>query len=80
MCLCENRIPNDTLHEEHTSLLFSLEGMQDLGWNKLLQLKFPDGSFMESPSATAYAFMETKDHDCIKYLAQVVERFDGGGS
>ncbi|KAJ4702652.1 Copalyl diphosphate synthase [Melia azedarach] len=72
------RVPREKMHSVPTSLLYSFEGMPDLDWAKLLKLQFQDGSFLFSLSSTAYAFMQTKDENCLKYLTQVVQRFNGG--
>lgn len=68
------------MHRMPTTLLFSLEGMPDLDWEKLLQFQLPNGSFYASPSSTAFALMETKDENCLRYLNRVVEKFNGGGT
>nr|AYN70609.1 ent-copalyl diphosphate synthase [Paeonia suffruticosa] len=72
------RIPKDIMHTVPTTLLHSLEGMSGLNWEKLLRLQFSDGSFLFSPSSTAFAFMQTKDENCLSYLTKIVERFNGG--
>ncbi|KAA8550860.1 hypothetical protein F0562_002544 [Nyssa sinensis] len=72
------RIPKDIMHIVPTTLLHSLEGMPDLNWEKLLKLQCPDGSFLFSPSSTAFALMQTKDDNCLRYLNKAVERFNGG--
>ncbi|KAL2544631.1 Ent-copalyl diphosphate synthase [Forsythia ovata] len=72
------RIPGDQVHTVPTSLLFSLEGLQDLDWKKLLKLQTPLGSFLTSPSSTAFALMETKDDNCFRYLDDIVKKFKGG--
>ncbi|KAL0642483.1 hypothetical protein Bca4012_040773 [Brassica carinata] len=58
--------------------LTSLEGMRDLDWEKLLKLQCQDGSFLFSPSSTAFAFMQTRDSKCLGYLRNAVKRFNGG--
>ncbi|XP_044503416.1 (-)-kolavenyl diphosphate synthase TPS28, chloroplastic-like [Mangifera indica] len=73
-----SRIPRDIMHNMPTTLLHSLEGMSDLDWNKLLKLQCQDGSFLFSPSSTAYALMQTKDENCLKYLKRIVQKFNGG--
>ncbi|KAI3869930.1 hypothetical protein MKW98_002819 [Papaver atlanticum] len=73
------RIPKELMHDVPTPLLYSLEGMPDLDWKKLLKLQSKDGSFLFSPSSTAFALMQTKDEKCFEYLQTVVKRFDGGG-
>ncbi|KAK4486230.1 hypothetical protein RD792_008900 [Penstemon davidsonii] len=74
------RIPKEMMHKVPTSLLFSLEGLQDLDWEKLLKLQSTDGSFLTSPSSTAFAFMETKDQNCLKFIKNTIEIFNGGGT
>nr|XP_043611460.1 ent-copalyl diphosphate synthase 1-like [Erigeron canadensis] len=71
------KIPKDKLHNTPTSLLYSLEGMKDLEWEKLLKLRCENGSFFFSPAATAYAFMQTKDQKCLAYLTNLVTKFNG---
>ncbi|XP_062205507.1 ent-copalyl diphosphate synthase AN1, chloroplastic-like isoform X2 [Phragmites australis] len=72
------RIPKDMMHRVPTSILHSLEGMPDLDWAKLLNLQSSDGSFLYSPSATAYALMQTGDKKCFDYIDKIVKKFDGG--
>ncbi|KAJ0053552.1 hypothetical protein Pint_03315 [Pistacia integerrima] len=74
------RIPKDIMHNVPTILLHSLEGMPylSLNWEKLLKLQFQDGAFFFSLSSTAYAFMQTKDENCLKFLTKVVQRFKSG--
>ncbi|KAK8948911.1 hypothetical protein KSP39_PZI005112 [Platanthera zijinensis] len=69
----------ELLHRVPTSMLFSLEGMPGLEWEKLLRLQSFDGSFFFSPASTAFALMETGDENCRSYLSKVVDRFHGGG-
>ncbi|KAM3373697.1 ent-copalyl diphosphate synthase 5 [Capsicum galapagoense] len=72
------RIPKDIMHKVPTTLLHSLEGMPDLDWQKLLQFQCTDGSLLFSPSSTAFALMQTHDHNCLNYLTNAVEKFNGG--
>ncbi|KAH6757392.1 hypothetical protein C2S52_023458 [Perilla frutescens var. hirtella] len=71
------RIPIEVMHKVPTSLLFSLEGMENLEWEKLLKFQSTDGSFLTSPSSTAFAFMQTKDEKCFKFIKNVVQTFNG---
>ncbi|KAG5055294.1 hypothetical protein JHK85_007804 [Glycine max] len=73
------KIPREVLHKVPTTLLHSLEGMPNLDWKQLLKLQSQDGSFLFSPSSTAYALMQTKDGNAHKYLEKTVQRFNGGG-
>jgi ent-copalyl diphosphate synthase len=77
--LCWDRIPREIMHKVPTTLLHSLEGMSDLDWKQLLKLQSQDGSFLFSPSSTAFALMQTKDENCLKYLNNAVKKFNGGG-
>ncbi|KAK3019598.1 hypothetical protein RJ639_005017 [Escallonia herrerae] len=52
--------------------------MAGLEWEKILKLQSPDGSFLFSPASTAFALMETKDDNCLRYLNNAVEKFNGG--
>ncbi|KAF8653075.1 hypothetical protein HU200_062516 [Digitaria exilis] len=72
------KIPKDVLHSVPTALLLSLEGMPGLDWNKLFKLQSPDGSFMSSAAPTAYALMQTGDKKCLKFLDNIVNKFNGG--
>ncbi|KAH1070174.1 hypothetical protein GYH30_007333 [Glycine max] len=72
------KIPREVLHKVPTTLLHSLEGMPNLDWKQLLKLQSQDGSFLFSPSSTAYALMQTKDGNAHKYLEKTVQRFNGG--
>jgi len=67
------------MHKVPTTLLHSLEGMLGLDWKQLLKLQSQDGSFLFSPSSTAFALMQTKDENCLKYLNNAVNKFSGGG-
>ncbi|KAK4729237.1 hypothetical protein R3W88_022225 [Solanum pinnatisectum] len=72
------RFPKDLIHTIPTIVLFSLEGLKDLDWQRLLKLQMEDGSFLTSPSSTAIAFMETNDDKCLTFLQNVVQKFNGG--
>ncbi|CAN6283212.1 unnamed protein product [Urochloa humidicola] len=72
------RIPKDMMHRVPTSILHSVEGMPDLDWPKLLNLQSSNGSFLYSPSATAYALIQTGDKKCFEYIDRIVKKFNGG--
>ncbi|XP_047051207.1 syn-copalyl diphosphate synthase, chloroplastic-like [Lolium rigidum] len=72
------RFPKDLLHDEPTTLLFSIEGMKGLDWKRLLKLQCPDGSIMSCPAPTAYALMKTGDKKCLEFLDGVINKFKGG--
>ncbi|KAI9080381.1 hypothetical protein K1719_037775 [Acacia pycnantha] len=73
-----SRIPREVMHKAPTTLLHSLEGMAGLEWKDLLKLQCKDGSFLFSPSSTAYALAQTKDQNCLNYLNKAVTKFNGG--
>ncbi|KAH6826066.1 Terpenoid cyclases/Protein prenyltransferases superfamily protein [Perilla frutescens var. hirtella] len=72
------KIPGEIMHQVPTTLLHSLEGMGGLKWQKLLKLQSEDGSFLFSPSSTAFALQQTKDNNCLKYLTKHIHKFNGG--
>ncbi|XP_071714189.1 ent-copalyl diphosphate synthase 1-like [Rutidosis leptorrhynchoides] len=72
------KIPKEILHKTPTSLLYTLEGLKDLEWEKLLKLQAENGSILYSPSSTAFTFTQTKDEKCLAYLTDLVARFNGG--
>ncbi|KAH7652057.1 Neoabietadiene synthase protein [Dioscorea alata] len=64
-------------HAIHTTLLYSLEALQDVvQWDKILKLQCGNGSFLNSPSATAAAYMMTGDTKCLEFLTFIVNHFD----
>nr|UVC58047.1 CPS2 protein [Isodon rubescens] len=73
-----SKIPKDLIYKLPTTLLFSLEGMGDLDWEKILELQSGDGSFLTSPSSTAFVFMQTKDEKCYKFIDNAVRNCNGG--
>ncbi|KAK1258946.1 hypothetical protein QJS04_geneDACA010226 [Acorus gramineus] len=74
-----NKIPKEVMHSVPTTLLHSLEGMPGLDWERLLSLQCLEGSFLFSPSSTAFAFAQTRDQNCLRYLERMIDKFDGGG-
>ncbi|XBI56219.1 hypothetical protein VPH35_037856 [Triticum aestivum] len=74
-----SKIPLD-VHALPTTLLFSVEGIAalQLDWEKLLKLRFPDGSFYSSHAATAAALSRTGDKECLAFLEHLVSKFKGG--
>nr|BAD42452.1 ent-CDP synthase [Oryza sativa Japonica Group] len=72
------KIPREALHARPTTLLHSLEGMENLDWERLLQFKCPAGSLHSSPAASAYALSETGDKELLEYLETAINNFDGG--
>ncbi|XP_024981593.1 ent-copalyl diphosphate synthase, chloroplastic-like [Cynara cardunculus var. scolymus] len=72
------KIPKSIMHKVPTTLLHSLEGVPNLEWEKLVKLQCKDGSFLFSPSSTAFALMQTKDEKCLQYLTNIVTKFNGG--
>ncbi|XP_044970255.1 syn-copalyl diphosphate synthase-like [Hordeum vulgare subsp. vulgare] len=71
-------IPTTVLHAVPTTLLYSVEGMVNLDWKRLLQFRCADGSFHQSPAATAYALNQTGDPRSLKFLDRIIKIYDGG--
>ncbi|KAK9137306.1 hypothetical protein Sjap_007900 [Stephania japonica] len=72
------RIPMEMLHSKPTTLLFSLEALTGLDWDKILKLQHSNGSFLCSASSTAFVLMQTKNEKCLEYLMNLVKRYNGG--
>ncbi|XP_071712849.1 ent-copalyl diphosphate synthase 1-like [Rutidosis leptorrhynchoides] len=72
------RIPKDILYKTATILHYSLEGVKDLDWEKLLKLQEENGSFVLSAAPTTMVYMQTKDENCLAYLTSLVAKFNGG--
>ncbi|XP_054816784.1 ent-copalyl diphosphate synthase 5-like [Prosopis cineraria] len=72
------RIPMEVLHSVPSTLLFSLEAIPGLQWEKLQRVRSKDGSYLFCPSSTAFAFAESKDPHCLNYLNNVAQNFNGG--
>lgn len=65
------------VHKYPTTLLHSLEGLhKEVDWSELLKLQSQDGSFLFSPASTACALMHTGDAKCLKYLEDILARFN----
>jgi len=68
------------MHSVHTTLLYSLEALQEVvQWEKILNLQSRDGSFSSSPSSTAMAYIKTGDKKCLEFLTYIVTRFGDHG-
>ncbi|XP_028799729.1 ent-copalyl diphosphate synthase, chloroplastic-like [Neltuma alba] len=72
------RIPMEVLQSVPTSLLFSLEAIPGLQWDKLQNVRSKDGSYLFCPSSTAFAFNQSKDPHCLNYLNNVAQNYNGG--
>ncbi|XP_071687661.1 ent-copalyl diphosphate synthase 1-like [Rutidosis leptorrhynchoides] len=72
------KIPKDIFYETPTIFHYSLEGMKDLDWKKLLKLQAKNGSFVLSAAPTSMVYMQTKDQKCLAYLTTLVAKFNGG--
>ncbi|ONK68136.1 uncharacterized protein A4U43_C05F7820 [Asparagus officinalis] len=70
------RIPVEMMHSVHTTMLYSLEALQEVvQWKRILKLQSRDGSFLSSPSATAAAYMNSGDAKCLEFLTYIIRRF-----
>ncbi|KAG6505051.1 hypothetical protein ZIOFF_037399 [Zingiber officinale] len=71
-----SRIPVQVMHSVHTTLLYTLEALQEVvQWDKILKLQSADGSFLSSASSTAAVYMKTGDKKCLEFLQSVLDRF-----
>ena len=69
------------LHKFPPTLLHSLEGLRDKDkWEELLKLQSKNGSFLFSPASTACALAQTSDTNCLRYLNEITQKYDGGGN
>lgn len=65
------------MYKYPTTLLHSQEGLRkDVDWNMLLKLQSENGSFLNSPAATAFAFMYTTDAKCLEFLNKLQIKFN----
>ncbi|XP_020252773.1 bifunctional abietadiene synthase, chloroplastic-like isoform X2 [Asparagus officinalis] len=72
----KSRVPVEMMHSVHTTLLYSVEALQEIvQWKRILKLQSPDGSSLSSPAATAVAYMKTGDSKSLEYLTNIVQRF-----
>ncbi|KAF5944466.1 hypothetical protein HYC85_018543 [Camellia sinensis] len=60
------------------SYLEALPSTSDIDRQVIVKQLSDDGSLFQSPSATAYAFMATKDRKCKEYLQSLVRRCPHG--
>ncbi|KAK8919137.1 hypothetical protein KSP39_PZI021819 [Platanthera zijinensis] len=71
------RIPVEVMHSVQTTILFSLEAVQELvQWDRMLKLQSTNGSFLDSPAATAAAYLNTRDKKFLEYLTYIVRTFE----
>ncbi len=70
------RIPIELVYGVPTTLLHSLEGLEGLlDEERVLAQQAENGSFLNSPSATAYIYIKTGNKACLRYIQSVLERF-----
>uniref|UniRef100_F2XFB2-2 Isoform 2 of Bifunctional levopimaradiene synthase, chloroplastic n=1 Tax=Picea sitchensis TaxID=3332 RepID=F2XFB2-2 len=70
------RLPTNILYALPTTLLYSLEGLQEIvDWQKIIKLQSKDGSFLTSPASTAAVFMRTGNKKCLEFLNFVLKKF-----
>ncbi|GLJ48427.1 hypothetical protein SUGI_1022160 [Cryptomeria japonica] len=70
------KIPLNVVHAIPTTILYSLEGLQEIiDWDKIMNLQSKDGSFLSSPASTAAVFMRTGDKKCLEFLSFVLNKF-----
>nr|QWV53998.1 copalyl diphosphate synthase-like 2 [Chamaecyparis formosensis] len=70
------KIPLNVVHAIPTTILYSLEGLQEIvDWDKMMKLQSKDGSFLSSPASTAAVFMRTGDQKSLDFLTFVLKKF-----
>ena len=73
-----SKIPIQVVYARPTTLLHSLEGFGSrLDCHKVLKFQAGNGSFLNSPSATAFVYMHTSDEKALAYIEDMLEKFDG---
>ncbi|KAK8953146.1 hypothetical protein KSP40_PGU020805 [Platanthera guangdongensis] len=71
------KIPVEVMHSVQTTIIFSLEALQEfVQWDRMLKLQSTNGSFLDSPAATAAAYLNTRDKKCLEYLTYIVRTFE----
>nr|ADX42737.1 (E)-beta-farnesene synthase 1 [Pseudotsuga menziesii] len=75
----QERLANMSREEIHgvpSPLLYSLEGIEDMvDWERIMDVRSQDGSFLSSPASTACVFMHTGDIKCLEFLNNVLANF-----
>lgn len=75
------KIPKKTLYKHKTTVSHSLEfldGESNVDFKKLKIQQEINGSFGNSPSATAFYFIHTKEKKALKYIKDVLKIFKSG--
>nr|ALJ30096.1 copalyl pyrophosphate synthase 2 [Stevia rebaudiana]QYL01192.1 terpene synthase 2 [Stevia rebaudiana] len=72
------KIPKEKIYKTPTIMLYSLEGIKDWDWEKILKHQSENGSIVYSTTATSFTYMQTKDQKCLTFLTNLVDKFKGG--
>ena len=69
-------VSREEIHGVPSPLLYSLEGIEDMvDWERIMDVRSQDGSFLSSPASTACVFMHTGDIKCLEFLNNVLANF-----
>ncbi len=69
-------IPVAYIYSGQTTLLHSLEGLEGLlDYKKILVQQSENGSFLNSPSSTAFMFLKTKNQAALAYIKGTLKKF-----
>ncbi|BBN03577.1 protein MpTPS7 [Marchantia polymorpha subsp. ruderalis] len=69
------KLPLDVVHKIKTTVLYSLEGVQDIvDWEQIQNLQSENGSFLESVASTACAYLRTGNKRCLEFLTAVLAK------
>jgi hypothetical protein len=70
------KIPLDVIYQQPTTVLHSLEGLGPLlDCDRILKQQAQNGSFLNSPSSTAFVYLQTEDEKCLNYIQGLLARF-----
>ncbi len=70
------KIPLELVYQYPTTILHSLEGLAgSIEFDRIFAHQAANGSFLNSPSATAFVYMNTEDEESLRYLRETLDVF-----
>lgn len=70
------KIPLELIYQHPTTILHSLEGLGGmLDCQQILKRQAENGSFLNSPSSTAFVYLHTGDAKCLEYIQMLLAQF-----
>ena len=71
-----SKIPIELVYQRPTTILHSLEGLAGLiDFERIFDRQAENGSFLNSPSSTAFIYINTEDPRCLRYINDLLQRF-----